>query len=43
MAVTQAAMSLTREEEVGGPLEEDARRVEAAIVPLLANVIAAGR
>jgi hypothetical protein len=43
MAVTQAAMSLTREEEVGGPLEEDARRVEAAIVPLVANVIAAGR
>jgi hypothetical protein len=43
LAVTQAAMSLTREEEVGGSLEEDARRVEAAIVPLIANVIAAGR
>ncbi len=42
LAVTQAAMSLSRDEEVGGVLEEDARRVEIAIAPLLANVIRKG-
>ena len=43
MAASQAAMSLARDEEVGGNLEADVKRTETALTALLANVIAAAR